>query len=79
LEKERKDLRQALESESGSLRSQLQSHADSIKILVAEKADFEATVRKLNNELANKNGNSFFSFVRSPILEMAETYPAAKR
>jgi hypothetical protein len=26
---------------------------------VAEKADFEATVRKLNNELANKNGNSF--------------------
>ena len=60
LEKERKDLRQALESESGSLRSQLQSHADSIRILVAEKADFEATVRKLNNELANKNGELAF-------------------
>lgn len=55
LEKERRDSRSLLESESGSLRSQLQSHADSIKILVSEKSDFEATLKKLNAELANKN------------------------
>jgi hypothetical protein len=46
----------AQETESGSLRTQLQSHADSIKILVAEKAEVEATVRKLIAELTSKNG-----------------------
>ncbi len=60
LEKDRRDSRSALETESGSLRAQLQSHADSIKILVAEKADFEASLRKINMELANKNGMSRF-------------------
>ena len=62
LEKERKDLRVALETESGSLRAQLQSHADSIKILVAEKADFENSLRKLNAELASKNGENSMLF-----------------
>ena len=59
LEKDRRDSRTALETESGSLRAQLQSHADSIKILVAEKADFEASLRKMNVERANKNGNAY--------------------
>ena len=55
-------MRAALETESGSLRAQLQSHADSIKILVAEKADFENSLRKLNAELASKNGENSMLF-----------------
>ena len=61
-------MRSALETESGSLRAQLQSHADSIKILVAEKADFENSLRKLNAELASKNGEKFDKFKNSNCL-----------
>ena len=68
LDKDRKDL----ETESGSLRSQLQSHADSIKILVAEKADFEATVRKLHSELANKSGKKCFYKVKLCIKSISD-------
>lgn len=56
LEKERREARSYLENETGSLRSQLQSHAESIKIIVAEKAEYEATVKKMAAELSQKSG-----------------------
>jgi len=59
LEKERKEARSYLENETGSLRSQLQSHADSIKIIVAEKAEYETMIKKMSIELANKSGEFF--------------------
>lgn len=59
LEKERQDKQIEINHQTQTLKTQLDSHAESIQILVAEKAELEKCLGRTKKELADKTGTYF--------------------